>query len=391
MNTLINYLSNLIIEQINVNSTNIIRVENFDNPGLYRKICENLKNNTTIDHFVAKLALEKYKEFQSANNLSWNSDLAYLNQGNNPALSDELSEMYKDNSYVDFNNAITKWRNESASERFTGTSLILLLGTEAATDIGGLSDTSFVVSPKEIIEVLKDDYSLWFDHLLEINDLKSSETKVAIHTLYKALFSGRNVNLFKLSSFVDQAEKYTYTTIQDLIEYICETLHEQWDIPSIFDEKEIPRANLLSSGQIKKASIITDAIKFIDRADDIPTERKINTYIKQFAKYADEKGIVVSDPFETESEVFASYNEFRDVVIGYICGKSINENRIRLMKVDYATIKGILGTKLPKVNPKVSIKPMSGEPIDALAKIIMSQQMNLKGMKIYSLKLFLLE
>lgn len=40
--------------------------------------------------------------------------------------------------------------------------LVLLMGTEAAQDTGGLADTSFAISPRKIITELKNDYSQGF-------------------------------------------------------------------------------------------------------------------------------------------------------------------------------------------------------------------------------------
>lgn len=371
MNKLINYLSNIILKQIKKNSTNIIRVESFDNPSVYKCLCEILSSDHSIDSFVAKLALEKYIEFKDTGSDSWSNDLDYLHQGSNELYSENLDDDYKNKSYVDFNNAITKWRNESASDSLSGTSLILLLGTEAATDIGGLIDTSFVVSPKEIIEILKDDFSLWFENILDDNGINSKEAKTAIHTLYRAIFTSRNVNLFKFSSFIDQASEYSYSTVQELIEYICESLCDLWDIPSIFESESMPKFSKLAEGQLKSTSIIQEAVKFIDRFEDIPTERKILTYKKQFENYAKEKGIDVNAQFVTGEKSFTTYNGFRDVVIDYLCGKNIDENRNILLKIDYAIINHIFGTKLPKETPKVKIAPISGDPIDAIAKVIL--------------------
>ena len=145
MNKLISVLCEQITKQIRSSKTNIIRLECFDNPKVYSSVCMVLKDR--VDYFIAKLAKEKYEEFKAEAQPDWALALVSLHQGTNSAYCENPSDSYKNNSFVDFNNAITKWRNESANIFSVGTSLILLMGTEAATDVGGLSDTSFVISP----------------------------------------------------------------------------------------------------------------------------------------------------------------------------------------------------------------------------------------------------
>ena len=65
--------------------------------------------------------------------------LRYLQQGSNPFYIESADSEYYENSYVDYNNAITKWRNESSNIEDGKTAIILLMGTEAAVDIGGLA------------------------------------------------------------------------------------------------------------------------------------------------------------------------------------------------------------------------------------------------------------
>ena len=216
--------------------------------------------------------MEKYLQFEAEGKPQWIQSLAYLHKGNNPSHNTEPDTIYAEHSYVDFDQAITKWRNESPNMPSGKTSLISLMGTEAAPDdAGSLKDTTFVISPREIISWLGADYSDWFAGVLQQNGIYNNEARKAIHTLYKTIFSSINVNVFKLSNFVDSLDALSFSTCQELIGYICETLNVTWGIPSIVNSKSVPKVQKLSLGRMSDAKIISSGIRFIERADDIPS------------------------------------------------------------------------------------------------------------------------
>lgn len=370
MKQLISLLTEQIVAQVVANNTNIVRLESFDNPLIYKAVCNNLLNENKIDLHVFKLSREKYNAFVNENNLDWNSALLYLHQGKNADYSEELSDVYMENSYVDYNNAMTKWRNESASFSMGKTVLVLLMGTEAAQDTGGLADTSFAINPQKVIYELKNDYSKWFIPVLTKNGIETDkDTCMAIHTLYKSIFSRVNIDLVKLSIFVDSLSEMSFSSAQDLIGYICETLNSTWEIPSIVDLKYVPKITNLSKGTLKSAKIITEAINFIERVDDIPSSSAVSKLEKKFNKYAEENGIDFNAPFPDNCSLFVNYPEFQNCVIDFMSGKDIDINRSRLLDLDFAYISKILGTKLPVVKTD---KPtvISGDPIGAYCKMI---------------------
>lgn len=369
MKKLIDVLTTQITKQMQAGKTNIIRIESFDNPIVYSSVCKSLEGKADV--LIAKLAKEKYEEFIAAENPEWTAAICFLHKGNNASYSSVTDEEYQEKSYVDFNNAITKWRNESANILTGETTLVLLMGTEAATDVGGLADTSFVISPKELLNILVADYSEWFVPVLEKNGINNDECRKAIRTLYKALFSSININVFTLSSFIDELDSVYFESAQELINYICETLNRVWGVPSIIASRQVPKVQALSKGQQKSAKAITNAVKFIERTEDIPTERKIKTLEKKFEKFAEKNGVAVNEPFPAEDHLFSSYHAFRECVIDYLCGRNIDNNRSILLKLDYAIIAEIIDTKLEVdvIEPKKA--PVSGEPIEALSKIFL--------------------
>ena len=372
MRQLIQYLSDQIRQRIIRSKTNIIRLENFDDPSVYWALCKKFSKGTGIDTFIAKLTQQKYDFFCSQGKSEWQIPLQLLHQGSNFVFSPSFtSEEYAGSSYVDFGNAITKWRNEAANFADGKTSLILLMGTELAPDTGGLADTSFVISPKNITSEIARDYSLWFNSTLAQNGLDSKDNRKAINTLYKTIFANVAIDIFKFSDFIDSLDNIIFDTMQELIDYICETLNVTWGIPIVVDSNYVPKVSKLASGKTDEAKIITEAAKFIVRADDIPTSGRLNAQDKQFAKYADENSIDIDLPFPSESPVFSSFNEFKECYFEFVKGKNIAKNRQLLLKIDFAIIAQILDLKLD--DPKISTekkKAVRGDPLEAISRMV---------------------
>lgn len=371
MKQLISVITEQILKQIRQNEINMVRLESFDNPILYRAVCENLRQSEYVNTFVPKLTLEKYRQFEAACNPKWTQALMYLHKGENSSYNASPDAQYADQSYVDFAQAITKWRNEAPNMPANRTVLILLMGTEAAPDDGGsLKDTAFAISPREIIGRLGNDYSEWFVSILDGNSINSDETRRALHTLYRTIFSSLNVNIFKLSSFIDDLYSMEFSTSQELVCYICETLNETWGIPSIVNSKSVPKVQKLCHGKISDARIITNAIHFIERTDDIPSVSALNKLKEKFKKYAEDNEIDVDAPFPEEAEQFQSFSAFEKCVVDFMRGIDLEVNRERLLETDYAIIEKIIGTKLPS-KPSSKASAVTGEPMDAYAQIFL--------------------
>lgn len=371
MRQLINFLTEQVRLQINSGKSNIVRIECFDNPIIYKSICESLISDDRVDLLFLKLSNEKYREFESEERSEWRNALDYLHKGNNNAFLANPSEEYIEDSYIDFNNALTKWRNRLAEVEPGRTGLLFLMGSEAAQDTGGLVDTSFAITPKHVINVLREDYSKWFKGILIKNGLDDIVSCKALNTLYRAIFSSMNIDLVELSNFIDSLENDTFVSIQDIINYICETLNATWGIPSIKDIRAVPKAQNLAKGTLNSAKIVTDGINFIERADDIPSQSALRKLEKKFQEFAKENGIDYSDPFPHTDALFATYSDFENCVIEFILGKELEANRARLLRIDFSYIFRILGTRIK--GPKSS-KPevVSGEPMEAYCKMIFS-------------------
>ena len=144
MKILVESFINKIIAQIKPQNTSMVRVEGIDDIEIYYRICEYFSNLPMLDKCIIKLTKEKYDEFsgKSQNNMA----LHFFLQGDNATFDNNASDSYKANSYVDYDNAITKYRNRAPENEENATVLILLLGTEEAQDEGSLSETSYLIT-----------------------------------------------------------------------------------------------------------------------------------------------------------------------------------------------------------------------------------------------------
>lgn len=379
MRKLISVITQKILEQIHPGKANMVRLENFDEPMLYKSVCEALLKSERIDRLIPKLTFEKYAQFQSENEPKWKSSLMYLSQGENLDYSDSPDDAYMHLSYVDFYQAITKWRNGSPDLPSGQTSLLLLMGTEASPDdAGSLRDTTFMISPREIISRFDGDYSVWFDDVLERNGISSDEAKKAINTIYRTIFTGVNIDIFKLSDFVDSLEAMSFSDCQELIDHICETLNTTWKIPSILDYGSVPKVRNLAKGTLSSAKIIQGAIRFINRVDDIPTDSSIKKFREKFEKYAEEN-LVASEEFQTGTAQFDSFIHFEDCVLDFMLGNNVDANREKLLKIDYALIDKIIGTKLQKKSSKMTPDTVSGTPMQAYSMMFLKSANDFKA------------
>ena len=87
MKQLISVITKQILKQIRQNEINMVRLESFDSPIIYRSVCENLRQSDRVHTLIPKLTLEKYRQFETANNPNWTQALMYLHKGENLSFS----------------------------------------------------------------------------------------------------------------------------------------------------------------------------------------------------------------------------------------------------------------------------------------------------------------
>jgi len=330
----------------------LIKLEGFESAEIYSILIESLFNEDRFKKFkiLARLSIEKYNEFNK-----------------NPKNFNFLQNIKKYNCIS--NDSLTKLRNEAAQYLQTNSNdAVIFMGTELIQDKGSLEDF-FTVNMEYIIQKLGNNYSKFFD---EIFDEIDDERNKAINEIYKTIFKYRNIDLLKLSFFVDNIGK-NIRTIDDLIEKIFNTLNEYWDLPPIRSEHKIPLAkNIIRDKRNSSLKIIEEAAIFIDRKNfkDILTEKKEKDLIDKFNNYASENRIKLDDHFPESFSLFNNYYEFSESVIDFINGKDIKKNREKLMKLDFAIISDILNIKIKKEKSKKEEVTIKGSPLEVYEKMI---------------------
>lgn len=346
-----------IENEIRGNTTSLVRVEGIESPIVYKKICEYFNDKFQgTGLFKAKLSKEKYEQFQS---------------DNRPEYKKALEELKK-NEYVDLDGAMTKWRNEAANMKTDIRALILLMGTEAVQDTGGLADF-YRIAPDIIINKLTKDYSQWFVDVYANSNLRLDKIK-AIHTIFRCIFNNVNIDIIKLSDLVDELTNMDIYSEEELISEVFFRLNKDWSIPSIISRKKIPSVNKLMNGTLKSCEIITKAYNFITRESykGILTKSQIAAIEKKIEKFAIDNAISNGSAFPEEHAIFATYQEFKDKLIDFINGKDLDKNRELFLNMDFAIIDEILNLKVNEPKPvKESIVKLTDAPLETFALIIL--------------------
>lgn len=364
---------NEIIHQIDIQVKNseklaIVKLEGFDSVKIYKDICNYFLNSSNIN-CKAKLSNEKYKEFNERCNDKERVMLKYL----------------EEKGCIDSTSTMTRWRNESADynndEKKT---LVLLMGTEVVQDKGGLLDF-YKISPESILHIIKKDYSVWFKEIFRERNIDEKYLK-SIDTLFKVIFNNINVDLVKLSDLIDEIDSVNVNTIQEIIEEICFKLNEYWNIPSIKNNKQVPKANNLLKGTLKSGDIIEKSFKFISRSQFKKgiNKKTHDKYKERIDKYAEENKIDLFSEFPYDERIFTNYEEFKTALLDFIEGKNYSILKEKFLKIDFSLINKILNLKLVNGDKKTKDKQSKvfGEPLEVYIKMITEVILDYK--KIYN-------
>jgi hypothetical protein len=354
-----------ICKSIKYGVSNLIRIEGISTPVVYRDICLQLKAKSEIC-VIPKLSLQKYNEFELKKNIAWQKALADLSQGDNTSAKGAV-DYQNDRSYIDWDGSITKWRN-AASNTTQKTTLLLLMGTEAIPDKGGLGDFE-LVSPEKIAAALNGHYGKWFGDVIKANGLDVNDSD-AIDAIYKKLFANTNIDLMTLSSFIDSLEGVPFHNYNELIEYICNTLCLFWNCPSIYDSKAIPKKSQLLNDPNRAADIISSAFDFMQDGNTILSAAKEKQLKDRIDTYREKHWINESAPFPESKPIFKTFNAFKYALSEYENGENLEKNRKLFSEMDYAIIYEVVGTKLKKKSPQKGRLKILGEPMPVYAKMV---------------------
>lgn len=311
--------------------TSIIRLDHMPHPQIYLEVCHKLRK-TRGSSFQAHLAREKYLEFEAAD----------------PSLGPILNQLRQE-GYVDTDGRMTYWRNSSAN----ASGLILLMGTEAVEDRGGLADF-YAITPSSIERELRRDYSSWIGDL--IPDLTES-SNAKVRRFFEKLFQHVPCDLLNLSRIFEEVEAHSPLTADGLVELLSDRLNEDWGIPRISGRHAIERT----------LALIDKAVQFRDRTNysDGLTEAQRKRILKRFERYTSAHPEVAAFLNDAYSVAFSSFEDFKQSVIDYLSGISLDRNRDALFQCDFSLIADILDTP---VRAQTAPKPpkLKGDPLEVI-------------------------
>ncbi len=334
MKAYINIVIKLIENQYgNEIDFSLIKLESFNSPKVYLEVCEFLKNKYA-DNFVGKLSRQKYFVWRNIN-----------------LFEEDLDKLTK-SGFVEINENLTKWRNDSFIEN--SQRWILLMGTEEVEDKGGLEEF-YTISPATIESYVGDEYSKLLK-ALGVN-LKDDE-EIIFNTIYKTLFKFVQKDLALLSEFL---EKHYNEDFLVLISNVYSSLYEYWNMPNICNNGS------LKQKQIK--DIFEKSYKFSRRINIEKYQQDKN--LNQINKKVDEYYKKYKKDIDAEWHIrFSTYNnldEFKVDLTNYIKGINILSSKEKLFRCDFLALDKILNLKVDKIDPKKAIPVLTGDPFKAIS------------------------
>lgn len=337
------YIVNKITEIIKRNSPNtdneaMIRIEGFENIVLYTEVAHKVSEEFAATDLSVdiKLARSKFESFYKAEKFS-----SYL------------QELEK-NGWV-ASESITRYRNLHNSN------LLILLGTEAEEDKGGLANC-FCITEDTIATDLDGHYNQVFEYLSAFG----KEEKHIIDSLYKDLFTYIPVDIMKLSDIADKWEG-VIATIDDFIELFFEHLDE-WKLPKRVGH--LPTKKEITG----KKNVLETEYKFI--TGNLFKKMNANQYEeckKKMEKYEEASLEYCSSWPDWAKQEIKSYQEFQNVIMEFARGENVEENRRKLLKTDFDIVTSVLEIKLDKDEPKkksTNIK-IKGAPLSVFTKALL--------------------
>jgi len=347
----VKYIADYILEHIakqapRPNDQIRVRLSGFEDIRIYEDICRKLHASYDPSMKVeTRLSEEKWNAFLN----SGTSDQTCLNSMNA-------------NGWIARDTSLTFYRNLPQSEA----QLIVLMGTEAVKDQGGLSDCYFI-DP----ELIKADLGGAFHQMLPCDyGVWSTEDAAVIDRLFRDLFEFVPLNICLLSDRID-----TWPAFCSLDEFVDRFLSElpEWGLCVEGLRSEIKVNRLRRAG---KTNLFRQNWDFITRKSFAKlSKRKYMEMLSKPELYkadASKKYGPYWDGWTTTP--FHSYDDYAQTLCEYISGKNIEQSRKKLLHVDIDVTQDILNLKLPKTTTqkKSSAVKLRGGPLVVFTQAVLT-------------------
>jgi len=359
MKALVNEICEAIKEQVlnQVDPTTvIIKIEDMPHPQVFSAVhlfavslCSELKYE-----LICKVARRKVEQLRALSDPLAQNALKYLS----------------DHELIDVDDQMTKWRNQMGSEEET--TLILLMGTEAVEDKGGLHDFH-LINQATLSRRLDHNYAVWFQRLCRLD----SEEIKGLNQILNRVFLHVPEDLFKLSSIIDMLERDgAPQTGEELIVTLLSRLNKDWGIPRIVGTPFLGAWDSITR-LIDEASGFRDREGFKDQLSFSQLKRIENRITAYFE----------SHPDLDLAEVIPGYpnrQSFQMDLQNYVMGARLEEVRPKLFACDFSLIRDALSFRLRKRRREEKPTKVHGAPLQAFASALlhMFSESNTSKMKL---------
>lgn len=348
MKYIVNAITDLVVNNApSVDGEMMIRIDGFEDIKVYENLSRKISDQLTQNGLTVDIKLAKNK---------WNYFVK------NSVDSTTLQSM-EQHGWIAEEESITHYRNLHLSN------VLVLLGTEDEEDKGGLLNC-YTITPDSLVAMINGNYHEVFDDLAEC----FSDTELGyVDKLYKDLFEFIAVDICKLSNIADKWSNQI-SNINDFIEKFYESLPE-WGLP--FKKLDLPSAKELGN---KKNNILRIEYNFISRQMFKKLAiTQYKKYKKQVDLYDSEKESYSSEWDGWNGQSIKSYDEFSNIVMGYIRGENVSSFKEKLIGTDFSIIEAVLDMKVP-VNTveRRTIPTITGEPLEAFTNALLNTLCGIK-------------
>lgn len=317
-----------------------IRISGFEDVIIYEAVAKQLHALFDGQLLVeTRLSKEKWEEFKD------------------DPLADQTALLSLEaHNWVADGNSLTYYRNLPLD----AAQLIVIMGTEAVDDQGGLNDF-YYLDPEKLVAELGSDYYLVFP---PIGGGWTEDEIKCVNKLYGDLFALVPINICKFSDLADSWG--VLSSIEDFVQEFFKQL-PIWGLCKVEDK-------LPSISKIVKNSknLLQTNSDFITRKlFKKMTQKQYEKYLTKIALYHNETTEYMESWTGWGSQSLSSLARYTDALCQFIRGERIQDCRQLLLGTDFSITEYVLGITLPTVIVQKAKKyEVTGNPYIAFLKAI---------------------